>query len=204
MRLTPQNVFTVVCGLVLVAMLSAILYDKLTIITSREPLGPPESDNSRVVINHTKTIAPRKLELFNKVHDLREALAGVGIGRMRKWWNDDFGWMSSSGFYEFGDPGPTGLATNLAIYLESPSQSCVTSLKLKVNINNMADKEQALKRYTSAVEKTFNIIHVPMPLELKHSLLSGRPYEMSTDKYTLKNIFEPGRIDSWKMQIIAK
>ena len=111
--------------------------------------------------------------------------------------------MSACNFYEIGTPGPGGLPGNLAFYLESPSENYVESLKVKVNINNMAEKKMALTKYASTVEKTFKVIGLPMPAGLKPALLTGKVYENDTKQRTIKNIFEPGNFDSWKLQVIS-
>lgn len=154
-------------------------------------------------VNNAPAPKARQIPLFNDVPKLRRTLGSVGIGEMRKWWNDGISWMSASNFYNIGSPGLGGMPGNLAFYLESPSEKYVQSLKVKVNINNMSEKKATLKKYAQTVERTFNVIGLDMPSGLKPALLAGKPYENVTTQRTIKNIFEPGNIDSWKLQVLS-
>ncbi|RYC70865.1 hypothetical protein [Spirosoma sordidisoli] len=147
---------------------------------------------------------PRKIDLFNNVDDCRQKLSAVGIGALRRWrFDEGFGWIAASDFYEFGTPGIGGILNNLALYLESPAEGHIETLKLKVNIPNMSSKSTALSKYESAARKTFNLIGEPMPAGLSTALRTGKEYRKDTAHFRVENVFEDGRYDSWKLIITS-
>lgn len=145
----------------------------------------------------------KKVKVFNDVKAVQNKLSEIGLGEMRTWRYDGIGWLSSCDYFQFGHSNGEGLKNNLALYLESPSESFVQVAKLKVNIPNMSEKQQALKTYTKNVEKLFKALALPMPNGLEGALLSGKKFEYHDNKIIVRNIYEDGNWDSYKVQIEA-
>lgn len=146
-----------------------------------------------------------KLAAFRNVGELRNKLSENGIGELRKWRGDAIGWMSSSEYFSFGSASnDNGMKNNLAYYLESNSENYVSTLKLVLNINNAAEKEQAIKQFKKLVTNTFKIIQSEMPKGIFDQLQSGKDFYASDTNFTTSVSLDKSKIDTWRLIVETK
>jgi hypothetical protein len=144
-----------------------------------------------------------RVSAFNSVHKLQNRLVALGTGTIRKWRTSHNEWIYTADYREIGPPGPEGLPTNLVLFLESPSPDYIQALTIKVNLNNRAEKWQALQMYSDVAEKVFAVIGLPVPQGLKEAMQTGKPFDDTNQQRLIKNSFDSGNVDAWTLRITS-
>ncbi|SEK39601.1 hypothetical protein SAMN04488505_101118 [Chitinophaga rupis] len=166
-----------------------------TIITAASSCGSAETQKAA-----TAAPSPVKLSQFNDVEDVQKRLSAAGIGELRKWKGDGFGYLSSSPYFSFGEG---ELPDNMAYYLESDNANNIKKLKLVLNINT-ANKKTALSKFAETVEKTYNVLELPPSSEIVKAAVTGKATEIDKDTYTESIELEKSNIETWKFVIETK
>jgi len=148
----------------------------------------------------TAVPSPVKLAQFNNVKDVQKRLSAAGIGELRKWKGDSFGYMSSSPYFSFGEG---GLPDNMAYYLESDDPNNIKKLKLVLNINT-ANKKTALSKFSETVEKTYKVLDLPSSSEIVKAAATGKATDIDKGTHTESIVLEKSNIETWKFIIEAK
>ncbi|WP_128547780.1 hypothetical protein [Larkinella soli] len=133
-----------------------------------------------------RPISPKKksvrLSVFKDVEALKGKLEKVGVGKLRTWRYDGMGWMSATDFYNIGPTGTSGLANNLAIYLESESEDYVRTVKLNLNdYDNLGYPVMPAK-----AKRLFQAIGLPVPDGLLAALRRGEDFSYLGDHYKVE------------------
>ena len=148
---------------------------------------------------------PRKCRIFNEVKKVQSLLSGAGIGTLRQWRNDSFGWISSTPYYSFGSSSSVnGMQNNLAYYLESESENYIEKVKIMLNINNGSEKYQAISKFDKISKKTFELLKLKMPNGLSEAIKSGKKFSSENSEYKVLLVLNRSKIDTWKLTIEAK
>lgn len=147
----------------------------------------------------------RKNNMFNDVKNIQTKLNSIGIGEFRSWRNDGLSWSSSTPYYSFGAASSNnGLENNLAYYLESQDESFIESIKLVLNINNAAEKSEAISLFNKTSKNTFLKLQLSVPDGLSNAILTGETFTYENDDYSVAVEHVSSNIDTWKLTIIAK
>jgi hypothetical protein len=145
-----------------------------------------------------------KIEVFNDIGLTRQTLSQNGIGELGTWKSDGMGgYFSITSYHEFGT-NTTGMKNNLAYYLESESEDFVDRVKLVLNINNKNEKKQAIAKFKSLMDETFQDLSIDTPKELTISINNENEFQFENDKYSTTLKLEKSNIDSWKLIINSK
>ena len=148
---------------------------------------------------------PRKCRIFNEVKQVKTMLSKVGIGTLRQWRNDSFGWISSTPYYSFGSSSfVNGMQNNLAYYLESESENYIEKVKIMLNINNSSEKYQAISKFDKTSKKTFELLKLKMPNGLSEAIKSEKKFSSENSEYKVSLVLNRSKIDTWKLTIEAK
>ncbi|QIP14517.1 hypothetical protein G8759_18810 [Spirosoma aureum] len=214
--MTPaqQNILSLVCLLVIMAYTIAKYVDSQSIVrwsskqAHNDQLSPDslQKNQQRLADIVSLNADPRrkqKIKDFNDIASLQTHLSRIGTGKLHGWRQADLGWLSLGDVYHFGSPGPNGLRNNFSLSLQSPSESSIQTLTLKVNLNNPNQKHILLMEYASIGQSTLKAIGITAPVGLLTALLNGDPFEDENDQRLIRNVFEPGRIDSWKLIVVS-
>lgn len=130
------------------------------------------------------------------------ALEGVGLGT-RSWRTDDLGAHCASDYLDIGPPGPSGLATNLAYYVEGPNLQQGEVAKLVLNINNKATRSEGLRQLADTADALFAGTAYSQPNGLREAILSGRAFERKSGAVIARVKKENSRISTYKVEIEA-
>ena len=150
-------------------------------------------------------VKTRKCKILNEVSQVQSKLSSVGIGKLRNWRNDSFGWMSSSSYYSFGSiSSVNGMQNNLAYYLESKSEKYIETVKLMLNINNSSEKYQALSQFDKISRKTFTSLKLKMPNGLSKAIKYEQNFTSENSEFKVSLTLNRSKIDSWKLTVEAK
>lgn len=153
----------------------------------------------------SEILAPRKINIFNSVSQVQTKLSSLEIGVLRRWFNDGYGWTSSTSYYSFGSiSDENGMQNNLALYLDSKSEHFIETLQLVLNINNKSEKSKALSLLDKTTQKTFSVLNLKIPEGLSSAINSGTNFSFSQSDYKVSLILDKSRIDTWKLIIVAK
>jgi len=149
--------------------------------------------------------ALKAVPIFNKVDELRNTLSDIGIGSVRPWRRDAVGWLASSDYFEIGKAGSKGLKNNLAYYLDSEQEHQVNTVKLKLNINNLAERELALAAFAEISQITLNHLGLLIPPPIKEALEAGRERKYEEDRFmvTITTDNDP-QLPSWRFVVESK
>ena len=151
----------------------------------------------------SKTEAQKKNEgVFGNPSKLCAALSQNGIGELKGWKNPmDMGWSSLTDYYQFGpQKNGVGMQNNIAYYLEG-NETAVMNLTINLNINNAADKKNALNFLAEVTEKTFSSLNLTIPPNLKKAILSSEDYNGEVNDFLVSNKLEKSKIETWKVII---
>lgn len=147
----------------------------------------------------------RKCKILNEVSQVQSKLSSVGIGKLRNWRNDSFGWMSSTSYYSFGSTSSiNGMQNNLAYYLESKSEKYIETVKLMLNINNSSEKYQAISQFDKISRKTFTSLKLKIPNGLSEAIKSEQNFTSENSEFKVSLTLNRSKIDTWKLTIEAK
>lgn len=99
----------------------------------------------------------------------------------------------------FGSPGSNGMENNIAFYVNGTTSNRANDIRIKININNAVERRQAFSRLESATKSLFKAISQPLPPELSKAISQQKPASISAAFGRAELLFEPGRIDSFKV-----
>lgn len=108
-------------------------------------------------------------------------------------------WLCMSTLIPFGTVGSNSMANNIAFYVNGANSSRANDIRIKININNAAERTHAFSRLDSATKSLFKTISQPIPAELSKAISQQKPISVSTSFGKVELIFEPGQIDSFKV-----
>ena len=183
----------------------AILSFGIAVILSSCGLSPSNISNVKTTASIEEAKAPRKCKIFNEVKQVQSLLSEAGIGELRQWRNDSFGWMSSTQYYSFGSSSSiNGMQNNLAYYLESESENYIEKVKIMLNINNSSEKYQAISKFDKTSKKTFELLKLKMPNGLSEAIKSEKKFSSENSEYKVSLVLNRSKIDTWKLTIEAK
>lgn len=177
----------------------------LTVLTS---CGNRPTENETIVSDtiQTKTNSGKKIiesnNIFGNPNELITDLSKNGIGELKEWSNPmEMGWGSLTDYYQFGPKKDgIGIQNNIAYYIEG-TESKATKMYVNLNINNPADKKNALKFLNEISGKTFKTLNVPMPKELSDAILKSKEYKTEIGGFKVSNKLDKSKIETWKVNI---
>jgi hypothetical protein len=108
-------------------------------------------------------------------------------------------WLCMTPFTSFGTVGSNGMENNIAFYVNGTRSNRANDIRIKININNPKERTQAFLRLNSAINTLFKAISQPVPSELTKAISQRKPVSVNTSFGKVELIFEPGRIDSFKV-----
>lgn len=151
----------------------------------------------------TKT--PKNEGVFGNPSKLCSTLSQNGIGELKKWENPmDMGWGSFTEYYRFGpQKNGVGMENNIAYYLEG-TETEVANLTIYLNINNAADKKNALKFLAEVTEKTFSSLNLSIPTDLTKAILASKDYKGEVNDFLVSNELKKFKIETWRVIIKKK
>jgi hypothetical protein len=144
------------------------------------------------------------IELFKDVPYLIGHLGLTGIGQLRSYKYDGYGYMASTDYFRFGSENSSGSQNNLAYYLEGNSRSEIDKLKIILNIFNPNERKEAIKKYNDLVTRAFKTIKVEIPKGMNNAILNGEDFDFENNKYFVVSKRMPGNIENYKMTIESK
>lgn len=160
--------------------------------------------------NNTKSVeetsqAKKSNNIFDNPYVLTTALSKNGIGNLKDWSNPmDMGWGSLTDYYQFGAAKDgVGMQNNIAYYIEG-TENKATKLYINLNINNPADKKNALKFLNEISEKTFKTLNITMPKDFSDAIINSKTFQMDIDGYSISNQIDKSKIETWKVNIERK
>lgn len=180
----------------------------LTVLTSCENSS---TKNETVVTDtiQTKTNSGKKTtensNIFENPNELITALSQNGIGELKEWSNPmEMGWGSLTDYYQFGpQKDGIGMQNNIAYYIEG-TETKATKMYVNLNINNPADKKNALKLLNDISEKAFRTLNISMPKELTDAILKSKEYKTEIEGFKIYNKLEKSKIEICKVFIERK
>lgn len=108
-------------------------------------------------------------------------------------------WLCMTTLIPFGSTGSNGVESNIAFYVNGTSSNRANDIRIKININNAAERRQAFSRLELASKSLFKAISQPLPSELSKAIAQQKPTSVSTSFGKAELLYEPGRIDSFKV-----
>jgi len=162
-----------------------------------------KTDNSSV--SESKTEPQNKEGVFDNPSNLCATLSQNGIGELKEWKNPmDMGWGSLTDYYQFGtQKNGVGMQNNIAYYLEG-TETSVSNLTINLNINNAADKKNALMFLAEVMEKTFSSLKLTIPSDLKKAILTSKGFKGELNEFLVSNELDKSKIETWKVIIKKK
>jgi Family of unknown function (DUF6030) len=140
-------------------------------------------------------------EFFGQPQKLCSALASEGLST--EGWKASRGtpgeWLCMTPLTPFGSVGTNGLENNIAFYVNGTNSSRANDIRIKININNPAERKAAFTRLEKATKALFKAIGEPMPAELAKALSQQKPVSLDASYGRAELVLEPGRIDSFKV-----
>ncbi|MGF7219098.1 hypothetical protein GGR92_005278 [Spirosoma lacussanchae] len=145
------------------------------------------------------------IEKFNNVADILKSLELVGVGQLRKWRKDEIGWISSTDYYEFGEPDAYGMKDNVAIYLQSKDESYIEDVRLNMNQRNKNHIEESYQFYLKKVDLVFRALELNVPEGINDRIKQKENFIYETDRYIIEtNITPDPRTDYYRLIIKTK
>jgi hypothetical protein len=152
-----------------------------------------------------ETVTPRKNQIFNEVSKVQSKISSIGIGKLKQWRKDSYSWISSTPYYSFGSASKAhGMQNNLTFYLESKNENFIETVKLVLNINNSAEKTQAVALFDKTSQKIFSALELKQPNGLSTAIKSGDNFTSDNTDYIVTLTIDRSKIDTWKLEIEAK
>jgi Family of unknown function (DUF6030)/Domain of unknown function (DUF4124) len=108
-------------------------------------------------------------------------------------------WLCMSTLIPFGTVGSNGMTNNIAFYINGTNSNRANDIRIKININNAAERLQAFSRLDSVTKSLFKAISHPIPTDLSRAISQQKPISVNTSFGKVELIFEPGQIDSLKV-----
>lgn len=140
-------------------------------------------------------------DFFGQPHRLCSALTtqGINTGGWKASKSFPGEWVCMSSLISFGAAGSNGMENNIALYVNGTSQTRANDIRIKININNPAEREMAFTRLEDATKSLFNAISEPVPQDLAKALSGHQTTSVPTRFGKAEIILETGRIDSFKV-----
>lgn len=138
----------------------------------------------------------KKIDIFNDVNKTREALSSIGIGEMRRWWTDSYGYMSASNYYELGEL-TDRIPNNVALYLTGENIGAVQTAKLVLNINDNRIENDAIITFFRLAKKFLEVLNLETPKDFTIAASIPKERIFESDTCTIKIFLEQSRIESW-------
>jgi hypothetical protein len=91
------------------------------------------------------------------------------------------------------------MENNIAFYVNGTTSNRANDIRIKININNSQESNQAFSRLDSATKTLFRAISQPVPPELSKAMSQQKAISVRTAFGKAELILEPGRIDSFKV-----
>jgi hypothetical protein len=124
------------------------------------------------------------------------------------------GWRPSTSFpgeflcmtslVSFGPEGPSGMASNIAFYVNGKQRDRADDVIIKVNINNPQTRKLAFQKLRAATNTFFKSIGEKTPPQLNRALTNEKPVSIEITFGKAELIHDPGRIDSYKIVLTDK
>lgn len=170
-------------------------------------IGCQEQSETRPAASVSAEVSPvplptstANLPALSEPQQLCRALEGAGLGT-RSWRTDELGAHCASNYLNIGPPGPLGLSTNLAYYVEGPNLQQGEVAKLVLNINNKATRSEGLHQLADAADALFAGTAYSKPNGLREAILSGRTFERKSGAVIARVKKETSRISTYKVEI---
>ena len=143
-----------------------------------------------------------KVALFSEIDHTIARLTLNGIGQLSAWQSDGMGeYISITPYYQFGG----GISpNNLAYYLVSENINYIQRLQLTLNVNNNAEKKQALKKFSEIADKTFECLELEIPQGLSNATKEGKEFNFENENYIVSVVLDKSNIETYIMQIKSK
>lgn len=166
---------------------------------------------NQVIDEGKKEIKPEidnSLGVFNTPKELCSILSKNGIGKLSDWkdWEDGLGFVASSSYYQFGSKNNgVGLENNIAYYLTG-KEKLVEELKIKLNINNGDEKNNALKMLAkTTLETLYSIGLDPITYAtIETAIIKSQPYEADYGNFYISYMIDQNNIETCEVKIITK
>jgi hypothetical protein len=107
-------------------------------------------------------------------------------------------------YINFGPEGTFGLPSNIAFYVNGKKIDRADDVRIKININNPIVRKEAFQRLRAATVSLLKSVGEQMPDQLEKALLTEKPVSLETTFAKVELVYEPGRIDSYKVVITDK
>jgi len=102
-----------------------------------------------------------------------------------------------SSLIPFGSRGTGATEGNIAYYISSTAFDRANEIRIKVNINNPADRELAFTKLQSATARFFKFVSQPVPSGLATALAQKKPRAVPTPFGQAELEYQPGKIESY-------
>ena len=136
--------------------------------------------------------------------EIHNILSENGIGRLKEWRYDGYGWIASTNFFDFGKANPnTLMKSNIAYYMAGTIEDKVDYITIILNLNNSDEINKGNDLLKSVVNKTFDKLHFEMPPDIFQKLKNMLDFEYSNEQYKLKFDFDANKIKSWTLRIYS-
>jgi Family of unknown function (DUF6030) len=138
-------------------------------------------------------------EFFGQPQKLCSALASEGLGTEGWKVSKDLpgDWYCMTPLNRFGSIGTNSLENNIAFYVNGTSPSRANDIRIKININNPAERKAAFTRLERATKTLFKAIGEPIPAELAKALSQQKPVSLNGNYGRVDLLLVPERIDSF-------
>lgn len=182
-------------------MKNLLLFATLSLLFTSCGGGSSEATKDSSTVEQPKT----NQSIFSDPNKLIQALSQNGIGTLTPWKNPmEMGWGSLTPYNVFGPKKDGyGMQNNIAYYLEG-TETEVTQIAVNLNINNVDDKQNALKFMSEVVAKTFSSIGLAMPTGLDKAIIGTTEFKAEVGDFIVSNKLEKSNIESWKVIIQKK
>ena len=138
-------------------------------------------------------------EFFGQPQKLCSALASEGLSTEGWKVSRDLpgDWYCMTPLTRFGSTGTNGLENNIAFYVNGTSPSRANDIRIKININNPAERQSAFTRLERATKTLLKAIGEPIPAELAKALSQQKPVSLNANYGRVELVLVPDRIDSF-------
>lgn len=187
-------------GVIVVAFLAAIALPKLS--NTR-----PNNSDHKVAPTSMSEVKPKSSRsqgssnFFDDPQSLAVALTTEGLGT--DGWKASVAipgeWLCMTPLTPFGGKGTGALENNIAFYVHGTSYSRANDIRIKININNPNERDQAFLRLAKATKRLFEAIGESVPTQLVDALAKQKPVSINTSFGKVEMLYEPGNIDSFKV-----
>lgn len=140
-------------------------------------------------------------DFFGQPQRLCSALSSVGLSTQG--WRASKSipgeWICQTPLISFGSSGSNGMENNIAFYVNGTSAAGANDIRIKININNPAERKDAFLRLEESTRSLFSVLSEKIPPDLVKAILQQKPTSITTGFGKAELILEPGRIDSFKI-----